>query len=57
MVAEWFSWKRVRTYRDPANVILDQAEILVECAGADLKTASDELPHLKGNRLWELINA
>ena len=57
VLAECFSWRIVRNIRDTSNVATDQAEILVECACADLKTASDELPRLKGNGLWEGINA
>lgn len=57
VLAEWFSWKKVRSIRDPSNVVTDQADVLVECACADLKTAPDELPRLKGNGLWEDISA
>lgn len=57
VVAEWFSWRIDPTIRDPSNGLLDQADILVECTCADLKTASNELPCLKGNGLRKAINA
>lgn len=57
MLAEWFFWKRVRTIRDPSNVVPGQADVLFECACADLKTAAHEPPRLKGTGLRENINA